>query len=93
MKEICRLKKVYLRRSTSDSLNQTVLPAHVVKMTQAHGEKHKLWSQGRILAPLGTDLLWIQVLLPGKYGLLRLGTTQEKTLYMDITRWSTPKSD
>ena len=23
----------------------------------------------------------------------RLPTTQEKTLYMDITRWSTPKSD
>ena len=45
MKEVCRLKKVYLRRSSSDGLNQTVLPPHVVKMTQAHREDHKLWSQ------------------------------------------------
>ena len=27
------------------------------------------------------------------YLLLILPTTQEKTLYMDITRWSIPKSD
>ena len=74
MKEVCRLKKVYLRRASSDGLNQTVPPAHVVKMTQAHGEKHKLWSQGQILAPLGTDWVWIQVLLPDKCGLLSLGS-------------------
>ena len=45
MKEVCRLHKVYLRRASSDGLNQTVLPPHVVKMIQAHGEEHKLWSQ------------------------------------------------
>ena len=45
MKEVCRLQKVYLRRSSSDGLNQTVPPSHVVKMTPAHGEEHKLWSQ------------------------------------------------
>ena len=44
MKEVCRLKKVYLRRSSSEGLNQTVPPPHVVKMTQAHREKHKLES-------------------------------------------------
>ena len=65
---------MYLRRSSSDGLNQTVLPPHVVKMTQAHGEKHKIWSQGQILAPLGTDWAWIQVLLPGECGILRLGS-------------------
>ena len=72
MKEVCRLKKVYLRRSSSEGLNQTVPPPHVVKMAQAQGEKHKLWSQGQILAPLGW--VWIQVLLPDKCGLLRLGS-------------------
>ena len=45
MKEVCRLQKVYLRRSSSDGLNQTDLPPHVVKMTQASREEHKLWSQ------------------------------------------------
>ena len=44
MKEVCRLKKVYLRGSSSEGLNQTVPPPHVVKMTQAHREKHKLES-------------------------------------------------
>ena len=63
-----------MRRSSSDGLNQTVPPPHVLKMTQAHGEEHKLWSQGQILAPLGTDWAWIQVLLPGECGLLRLGS-------------------
>ena len=64
---------MYLRRSSSDGLNQTVPPSHVVKMTQAHTEEHKLWSQGQILAPLGTDWVWIQILLPANHGLLRLG--------------------
>ena len=63
-----------MRRSSSDGLNQTVPPPHVLKMTQAHGEEHKLWSQGQILAPLGTDWAWIQVLLPSECGILRLGS-------------------
>ncbi|MXQ99162.1 hypothetical protein E5288_WYG012306 [Bos mutus] len=46
----------------------------VLKMTQAHGEEHRIWSQGQILALLGTDWAWIQVLLPGEYGLLRFGS-------------------
>ena len=36
------------------------------------------------------------IVLPGEhtgYSKHRLPTTQEKTLHMDITRWSTPKSD
>jgi len=36
---------MYLRRSSSDGLNQTALPSHVVKMTQAHRKEHKFWSQ------------------------------------------------
>ena len=31
-----------MRRSSSDGLNKTV---PLVKMTPAHGEEHKLWSQ------------------------------------------------
>ena len=38
----------------------------------------------------GTGKFGLGIQNDGKYP---LPTTQEKTLYMDITRWSTPKSD
>ena len=40
--------------------------------------------------PGGTGKFGLGIQNDGKYP---LPTTQEKTLYMDITRWSTPKSD
>ena len=44
----------------------------------------------------GSSCLWLSRVLPIKctgHNKHPLPTTQEKTLYMDITRWSTPKSD
>ena len=73
-----------MRRSLSDGLNQTVPPSRVVKMIQAHGEEHKLWSQGQILAPLGTDWAWIQVLLTDIHRVLRFGTPLRLSFFVTL---------
>ena len=66
---------MYLRRSSSVGLTQTVLSSHVVKndtSTEAGTQDLESAFQGQILAPLATDWVWIQVLLPVNRGLSRL---------------------
>ena len=74
-------------------LTTQICPFHYRGLECKSRKSRNTWSNRQIW-PWNTE--WSRAVLPRKctdHNKHPLPTTQEKTLYMDITRWSTPKSD
>jgi len=92
--------------NTSTGIPSPPLALFVVMLSKAHLTSHSRMSGSRSVNTWGNRQIWPwstewsrakanRVLPRERTGHCKhpLPTTQEKTLHMDITRWSTPKSD